>query len=297
MWSKNLKCAAISASVAMLLLVDPAFCEPANINGYPKSIPFQSPDRLGEYSVSGLWFPEGLIPTAGLSGPAVFVFRNANSGEQWTVAVNAIALLNRDFWNEHGVADAARLEPEALLEKLASFGVVSLPLSQDKRAKVVTCGPSTSDPPAGRARKAEQCLDLGEAVVDLQDIDFDGAPELVFSHAGLGQRFVPTYEVVRIPEDGQPALGADTTEPFREIDGLTLINLTRKQIIIRGSNGACANTAATYSRDSNGAMRMMHFWRGVWQEPDRCDVENYAVENSADGIGRRLKLLSRNSLK
>jgi len=338
MWRKRRKWVAISASMAMLLLMDPAFCGPANIkHGYFKSIPFQSPDRLGEYNVSGLWFPEGLVPFVGLSGPAIFVFKNVTSGKQWTVAVNAIALLDKDFWDKQGVADAAQLEPEALSEKLASFGVVSLSLSQDKRAKVGTCGrlisapqvghqmpsqsaapdpvfppingaapvydappqasfPVNSAPPASHAGKAEKCLNLGDAVVDLQDIDFDGKQELVFRHAGLGQRYLPSYEVVRIPADGEPALGGDTTEPFSEIDGRTVINITRKQITIEGSNGACDNTEATYSRDTYGRMRMTHFWRGVWQEPDRCDAEDYAVEDQADGIGRHLKLLSRKSL-
>jgi hypothetical protein len=98
-WSKILKYAAILFSMATLLPIDTAFCESTNINTnikneiYSRSIPFQSPDKLAEYSVSGLWFPEEQVPFAGLSGPAIFVFKNVSSGKQFTVAVNAIALL------------------------------------------------------------------------------------------------------------------------------------------------------------------------------------------------------------
>jgi hypothetical protein len=306
MWSKNLKRAAILASVAMLLPTDRAFCEPTNIKGeiYSRSVPFQSPDQLGEYSVSGLWFPQEQIPFAGLSGPAIFVFKNVNSGKQLTVAVNAIALLDKDFWNKHkdfwnkhGVADADQLEPEALLEKLRGFGVAAISLSEDKRAKVGACGRLQNDPPSGQARRAEQCLHLGEAVVDLQDVDFDGKNELVFRHAGVGQRGGAAYEIVRIPEDGDlPPLAGDLKEPLRDIDWRSVINITRKQIIIEGSSGACDSTEATYSRGAYG-MSMTHFWRSVMHEPDGCDAEDYALENQAEGIGRRLKLLSRKSLK
>jgi hypothetical protein len=300
MWSGNLKCAAILASMAILLPMDRAFCESTNIKTeiYSGSVPFQSPDKLGEYSVSGLWFPQEQIPFAGLSGPAIFVFKNVNSGKQLTVAVNAIALLDKDFWDKRGVADAGQLEPAALLEKLAGFGIASLSLSQDKRAKVGACGRLQNDPPSDQARRAEQCLKLGDAVVDLQDVDFDGKKELVFRHAGVGQRSGSAYEVVRIPEDGDLlALAGDLTEPLRDIDWRSVINITRKQIIIEGSSGACESTEATYSRDAHGGMSMTHFWRTVMREPDGCDAEDYAVENQADGAGRRLKLLGRKSLK
>jgi hypothetical protein len=299
MLSKNLKCAVILASTAMLLPMDRAFCESTNIKNelYSRSVPFQSPDKLGEYSVSGLWFPQEQIPFAGLSGPAIFVFKNENSGKQFTVAVNAVGLLDKDFWGKHGVADAEQLEPEALLEKLAGLGVASVSLSQDKKAKAVTCRRSANDPPAGQARSAEQCLNLGEAIVDLQDIDFDGKKELVFRHAGMGQRSGAAYEVVRIPEDGDLlALARDLKEPFRDIDWRSIINITRKQIVIEGSNGACDSTEATYSRGAYG-MTMTHFWRTIPHEPDGCDAEDYTVENQVDGTGRHLKLLSRKSLK
>lgn len=299
MWSKNLKLAAILALMAMLLPMDGAFCEPTNVKSeiYSRSVPFESPDKLGEYGVSGFWFPQEQIPFAGLSGPAIFVFKNVNSGKQLTVAVNAIALLDKDFWNKHGVADAEQLEPDALLEKLAGFGVASISLSQDKRAKVGDCGRLQNDPAFGQARRAEQCLNLGDAVVDLQDIDFDGKKELVFRHAGLGQRSGAAYEVVRVPEDGDLlALAGDLKQPFRDIDWRTVINITRKQIIIEGSSGACDSTEATYSRGANG-MSMTRFWRSLTHEPDGCDAEDYAVENQMDGVGRRLKLLSRKSLK
>src|SRR5262249_24904607 len=154
-------------------------------------------------------------------------------------------------------------EPEALLEKLAGFGGASVSLSQDKKAKVVACVRLQNEPPSGPPRRAEQCLKLGDAVVDLQDIDFDGKKELVFSHAGVGQRSGPAYEVVRIPEDaGLQAFAADTREPFRDIDWRSVINITRKQIIVEGSSGACDSTEATYSRGAYG-MSMTHFWRTV----------------------------------
>jgi hypothetical protein len=116
----------------------------------------------------------------------------------------------------------------------------------------------------------------------------------VFSHAGVGQRSGPAYEVVRIPEDGElQALAGDTREPFRDVDWRSVINITRRQIIIEGSSGACDSTEAKYSRGAYG-MSMTHFWRTVMHEADGCDD---AVEDQVDGIGRRLKLLSRQGAK
>jgi len=281
----------------MLLAVDGAFCQTTKNKSeiYSRAVPFQSADRLDEYSVSGLWFPEGLIPFAGLSGPAIFAFKNVNSGKQWTIAVNAIALLDEEFWNKHQVANAEQLEPKALVEKLAGFGVVSISLSQDQRAKVTGCNLLSIAPDPPKAA-ADRCLRLGDAVVDLQDIDFDGKKELVFKHAGVGQRSGAAYEIVRIPEDYDDVLeqGGDSREPFRELDWRTVLNITRKQIIIQGSNGACDNNEETYSRGAYGEMSMTHFRRQVDLPPsDDCITEDYAVENQGDGIGRRLKLLSR----
>jgi hypothetical protein len=270
MWSKNLKRTAILALMTMLLPMDGAFCEPTDIKSeiYSRSVPFQSPDKLGEYGVSGFWFPQEQILFAGLSGPAVFVFKNVNSGKQLTVAVNAIALLDKDFWNKHGVADAEQLEPDALLEKLAGFGVASISLSQNKRAMMGVCGRLQNDPPSGQAR-AEQCLNLGDAVVDLQDIDFDGKEELVFRHAGVGQGSGAAYEVVRIPENGDLlALAGDLKEPFRDIDWRSVISVTRKQIIIEGSSGACDSIEAIIfsrrQRDEHGAFLEKRHVRARW---------------------------------
>lgn len=299
MWSKLLECMARAALavVAMLLAMDGAFCQTAKSRNeiYSRAIPFQSADRLDDYSVSGLWFPEGLIPFGGLSGPAVFVIKNVNSGKQRTIAVNAIALLDKDFWDKHHVANAEQLEPETLVEKLAGFGVASISLSQDKRAKVVSCERATNDPYPPKAR-ADRCLQLGDAVVDLQDVDFDGKKELVFKHAGMGQRSGPAYEIVRIPENDNDVLerAGDAREPFRDLDWRTVLNITRKQIMIQGSNGACSDDEETYSRGASGEMSMTHFWRRVaLHTPDDCVIEDYAVESQGDGIGRRLKLLSR----
>src|ERR1700735_4570845 len=90
----------ILGAVATRLAMNGAFCQTTTSKNeiYSRAVPFQSADRLDEYSVSGLWFPAGLIPFGGLSGPAIFVFKNVNSGKQWTIAVNAIALLDEDFW-------------------------------------------------------------------------------------------------------------------------------------------------------------------------------------------------------
>jgi hypothetical protein len=299
MRNKIPKCAkTILASVVMLLPIDGAFCETAKIKSdiYSRTIPFQSADRLDDYSVSGLWFPEEQLPFAGLSGPAIFVFKNVNSGQQWTIAVNAIALLGQDFWDKHQVADAAQLEPRVLVEKLAGFGFASISLSQDKRAKTVNCRRPANGPPPGPAR-AEQCLKLGDAVVDLQDIDFDGKKELVVRHEGGGQKSGAAYEVVRIPGNSELAPAADSREPFRDIDWRTVINITRKQIILEGSNGACDSTAETYSRNTSGGMSMTNFWRSVTLSSGDCDSEDYAVEDQVDGIGQRFNLLSRKTFK
>lgn len=276
----------------MLLSICGAVCEATDSKNeiFPGVVPFKFFDMLDEYSVSGLWFPREEMTIAGLSGPAIFTIKNSNSGKHWTIAMNAIALLDKDFWKKHQVPDAEKLGPKVLLEKLLMFGVVSISLS-DKRAKISDCKRSLFNPPHDELRV--DCLELGAAVVDLQDIDFDGKKEFVFRHAGVAQRFGDAYEIVRIPDDfgGDDFLAGDTREPFRDIDFLTVINITQKQIIIQGSNGTCGNTAATYSRGDYGGMNLTHYWTNP-EGDNTCIDKDYAVETGVDGIERTFKLLS-----
>jgi hypothetical protein len=100
------------AASALLLAMDGAFCQTTKSKNeiYSRAVPFQSADLLDQFSVSGLWFPEGLIPYGGLIGPAIFVFNNVNSGKRRTIALNAIALLDEGFWGKHQVANAQQLD-------------------------------------------------------------------------------------------------------------------------------------------------------------------------------------------
>jgi hypothetical protein len=143
------------------------------------------------------------------------------------------------------------------------------------RAKIVNCAVSKNEPPPGKAR-VDRCLKLGDAVADLQDIDFVGKRELVFRHAGAGQRSGAAYEVVPSPEEDPPAYdssGPFSREPFRNIDWRTVINITRKQITIEGSNGACDSREETYSLEASGGMSMTHLRRSAMNGPNECDTE------------------------
>jgi hypothetical protein len=75
-------------------------------------------------------------------------------------------LLDEDFWDKHQVADAAKLEPGALVEKLTGLGVASISLSEAKRAKMVNC--KVSENAALGKAGGDRCLQLGDAVVDLR---------------------------------------------------------------------------------------------------------------------------------
>ena len=114
--------------------------------------------------------------------------------------------------------------------------------------------------------------------------------ELVFKHAGVGQRSAAAYEIVRIQAYGHLLeRGGDSREPFRDIDWRTVINVTRKQIILEGSNGACDSTAQTYYRNASGGMSMTDSWRSVVLSTGDCDADDYAVENQVNRIGQTFK--------
>ncbi len=260
-----------------------------------RGIPFESPDIIEDFKVSGLWFPEQSKPYVGLSGAAIFNFSGAKTGEAlFSAAVNGVALLPKDYWKNNGVADPDSLDVAALVEKLKASDIIEIRLLPETRAKILNC-----DPKGGNQANSngDKCLQFGEAVVDIQDVDFDGKKELVFRLAGESQRGVEGYQIMEPYESYFGSKGL--TRPLSELDQMSKINLSKYQITLRESNGACNFTDVTYTAHSaqSASLKLTHVRQYSTDPSGTCYIEDYSAEDQLNGEGYCFKLISRKLAK
>jgi hypothetical protein len=259
-----------------------------------RAIPFESPDVIEKLKVSGLWFPDQMAQGSRLSGAAVFLFANTETGETFSAAVNGVALLPDDYWKSHGVADPDKLDVATLADKVRAAGVVEIPLSPETRARVVDCS-SIEWRSKQAGSKPQKCLKLGSAAVDIQDVDFSGTKAFVFRQDGQAQRFVAAYAIMQLPYDklnGDKSFG----KPLGKLDDFSEINITRKQIILHESGGACASATEFYSPDPQGESSMkLTRYQQTSTDPkgSACYLEDYAVKEQADRESTCFRLVSR----
>ncbi len=287
---------AAAAATAVAALPANALAEQARPSqgASSRAIPFESPDLIEKLRVSGLWLPDQMRPGGILSGAAIFVFSNTETGETFSAAVNGVALLPEDYWKSHGIPDPNGSDVATLVDKVRAGGVVEIPLSSETRAKVVDCDSNgwRSEQPGSRQ---EKCLKLGSAAVDIQDVDFSGTKAFVFRQAGQAQRFVDAYAIMQLPYDklnGDKSFG----KPLGQLDDFSEINITRKQIILHESGGACASATEFYSPNPQGEPNMkLTRYQQYATDPNgnACYLEDYAVKEQADGESTCFKLVSR----
>lgn len=257
-------------------------------------IVFESPDVIEKLKVSGVWFPDQVKPYVGLSGAAIFVFSNVETGETFSAAVNGVALLPEDYWKNKGVTDPDGSDVAALADKVRASGVLEIRLSPQTRAKIVNCG-SRSGNSDQAASNVEKCLRLGSAVVDIQDVDFDGNKEFVFRQAGESQRGVDAYEVLELPYDKYLA-GSKLGMPLSELDQMAEINLSKRQIILGTSSGACSSGSTIYGVNPKYGSGLILIGREQYSynaQSGVCYVEHYEAKEQQSGDGYVLKLVSR----
>ncbi len=233
-------------------------------------VPFQFDNPIGGYQISGLWFPhasEESVP----SGPALFRLRDLASGKIIEVSENAVSLLDPAFAGS-GTGEIPVPTAQDLLH---------LPYSDQDRAVQGKCWESN-----------DTCLSLGESPIDLQDLDFDGNPEVVIAHKGAGQRGGNTYSVYWLAPDEDPSgagvsgidLRYGTANPavFSKIDSLTAFNLTQRQIMVDNSNGACNSSVETYSADGTPPFSLTGYLSNS-DDGTGCVTENYRVDTAENG--------------
>ena len=286
--------------VAPAALLAGACAEPAKLpqGASTRAIAFESPDFLEKLKVSGLWFPDQMLPGTGLSGAAVFVFSNTETGETFSAAVNGMALLSPDYWKSHGVADPDNSNVAALVDKLRADGIVEIRLSAETRAKIVNCG-SNDSPSKQSVSKRDKCLKLGTAAVDFQDVDFDGTKDYVFRQAGQAQRFTDAYRVMDLPYD---KLNGDkgVRTPLNELDAWSEINISRRQIALHESGGACASDERIYAQNpqADTGWKLVSYQRFATDaHTNTCYLEKYSVKEQVAGQSYSLKLISRKPVK
>jgi len=243
-------------------------------------IAFVFDNPIDGYEVSGVWFPIGLHNDVLLMGPAFFQLRNVSSGQIIKISENAVSLLDESF--DDGLKTDANI-----IAKLKSQHPLHLKYGEQDRAQKVTCEDSK-----------DACLKLGNIPIDLQDIDFDGTPEVVIRQRSAGQRGVSTFAVYNLDfknSSHEEALGAWPYEyiydhkVFKEIDELSVINLTKEEIHINGSNGACHDTEEVYvvKGDSGYKSLSLSEFQTMHFENDSSEIcirDIYRVERSEDGV-------------
>ena len=231
-------------------------------------VPFVFDNPLDGYAVSGTWFP--LIASDarnGPYGPVIFQLKDSKTGKIIKIAENGVSLLN-------GAIQA--------ISGLKSGATLHLNYGEKDRAEKGPCENSK-----------DTCLKLGDIPIDLQDLTFDGKPEVIIAQAGMGQRFGSAYRVYTLDFDGssdpKDEMGAVTYNDmpyqvvFSQLDDQSTIDLTKKQIEIFASGGACANSAEYYGLNSDGGFSETGF--EVWQDHGgNCMDQVYQVKTSDMGV-------------
>jgi len=233
----------------------------------PGGVPFVFDNPIGGYDISGTWFP--LVASDakhGPYGPVVFELKDSKTGKVIKIAENGVSLLS------DATQTTADLKPGTTLH---------LNYGEKDRAEKGTCESSK-----------DTCLKLGDIPIDLQDLTFDGEPEVIIAQDGMGQRFGGAYRVYTLDlDDSDPKdeLGAVTYndmpyhEVFSQLDDQSTIDLTKKQIEIFSSGGACANSAEFYGLNSDGGFSETGF--ELWQDNGgKCMDQVYQVKTSDMGV-------------
>ena len=248
------------------------------------SIHFTFMSPVNGYTISGDWYPERMAESQGnLVGPAMFQFINNSSGTASRFASNNIALLDDGEWKEYGVDDLTPYYEHAdqLIAKLAAFGTLQLASDSSVLGRMIPCPQNTT------------CLQLGKAIIDFQDVDFDGKKEMIINHRRAGQRDVDAYEIHSLEPSDDGAIvfnildDSGRTEPLRSLDDMSEIMPDSRQIEIYSSDGACGSSRDTYgkSQEEYSEFHLVHHTE--WQmngDTEECFRFDYSVTVTDTGI-------------
>jgi hypothetical protein len=266
--------------------------EVSNLDGLPTAaIQFNSPDEVNGFSVSGIWFPKSINGFAGLTGPAIIFFRDGKSNAISPIGVNTLSVIDDEFWKTIGIEHIYQFsdDPDKAIKALSEHQPISIPLKKEDRASVEQCQGSK-----------DQCLVIGDALVDFQDVDFDGKPELIVNHRGAGQRFGAAYEVHQFElQDGVMSIDRFNDEgnrdPLHRLDDFSQINISKRTIALMNSGGACASSLETYTKTTEGdsAFKLTGYTTWDWDDSSgTCYEVEYAVRD-VGGISAPIKIKSR----
>jgi|GEM_PF-5139717 len=250
-------------------------------------IEFTFDNSLDGYAVSGVWYPLATPPAhTMLVGPAVFQLRNATTGKAIKIAENAISLLNDAYLKAHPIDPQQGASPVGLIAALKSRGVLRLNYSGEDRARKVPCRESR-----------DTCLAFGDIPIDLQDVNFDGKPEVIVTQQGMAQRFGDAYRVFTIDFDdadgASPEIGtvpyddAQFQNVLGRLDDMSTIDLTRKRISIYLSGGACANSNEVFGLNPDtydAGFSLLEYWSWQTDEKGDCIEKIYHVKYSPIGV-------------
>ena len=248
-------------------------------------IEFSFNNTIGGYTVSGIWYPvEDTYPQTLLAGPVVFTLKSLETGQVIKVTENAVSLLNDQYFTSRQIdIETYKDKQVELVSKLKSERILQLNYDEADRAKKAHCGNSK-----------DICLRLGNVPIDLQDIDFDGKPEIVIRQKAMGQRSGDAFAIYSLDFTKKsnelgvvPYDNSERSKIFRSIDDFSTIDLTTKQIRIYASDGACQNSEEVYTQkteDSITFLPLTEFWHLREGRDGYCLKDTYDVETSETGV-------------
>jgi hypothetical protein len=122
----------------------------------------------------------------------------------------------------------------------------------------------------------------GDAPFFFEDVDFDGANDLVILETGAGQRSVDAYKVYNLNKQGgrvSDLYSVVNKEPYTQFDALTTVNKEDKTIAFYSSGGSCQNSERTYKR-IGGQLKYVQYKK--WRQSASMIVGYICTESTFD---------------
>lgn len=244
-----------------------------------KTINLKLSDKIkNNYEVNIVWTPDGgLAPV--LTGPALINFKSEKWGDSFAVKA--------DYFHIHEkVLKTAGLNifKDGIFNPKVDLGKTYKIAANPKYLKDVSLWQNEHNiKPTLESTRSH-------APFFFEDMDLDGAEELVIASFGSGQRGSTEYLIYEISNRySRPVATIKNSAPFNSIDQLSSFDISKKTIKQVSSGGACSSSEDTYKKINNIFQHIQHT---SWDY--RVDIEHgYICTESTYDIVDQKKTLKR----
>lgn len=230
-----------------------------------KAIHLQFTNKVRQdYEINIVWTPDGgLAPV--LTGPALINFKSEKWGKSFAVMADYFHL-PKSLLRENNLHI---FDGEYSFDLSINLSRVYKIQSNSRHLKSISLWSNS------HTTKSMSSDTRSHTPFFFEDIDLDGADELVVTSFQSGQRGVHEYLIYDlIDRYGTPDLELKTTKPFNQIDMLSTFNSDDKTILIHSSGGSCSSLEDTYKMIDGVFQHVQHTnWKS------RLDAQyNYICE-------------------